>query len=82
MPCALPAGLATLLYDLLSEREAQVRHNVFDIALLASRLQLAVEWMEAEGTAAAGKLAPDFPLGFFGASTGEGVVLLFFDKPA
>lgn len=68
---SLLAGLATLLFDLLSEEEAQNRHNVFDIGLLASRLQLAVEWMEAEGTHAAGKCPPDFPLGFFGASTGE-----------
>lgn len=45
---------------------------MFDIALLASRLQLAVDWLEAEGTAAAGRCPPDFPLGFFGASTGEG----------
>lgn len=66
-----PAGLATLLFDLLSEEEARHRHNVFDIALLASRLQLAVEWLEAEGTPAAGRVSPDFPLGFFGASTGD-----------
>ncbi len=64
------AGLATLLFDLLSEPEAQQRHNVFDIALLASRLQLAVEWLEAEGTPTAGRVSPDVPLGFFGASTG------------
>jgi putative phosphoribosyl transferase len=69
------AGLATLLFDLLSEHEAQQRHNVFDIALLASRLQLAVDWLEAEGTARAGRCPPDFPLGFFGASTGGGAAL-------
>lgn len=64
------AGLATLLFDLLSPEEAAHRHNVFDINLLASRLQLAVEWLEAEGAPGAGKLPGDLPLGFFGASTG------------
>jgi hypothetical protein len=44
---------------------------VFDIALLAGRLQLAVEWLESEGTPAAGRVTPDFPVGFFGASTGD-----------
>lgn len=73
------AGLATLLFDLLSEDEAQQRHNVFDIALLASRLQLAVEWLEAEGTQLAGKCPPDFPLGFFGASTGKDRCLFFIE---
>lgn len=73
--CALAGatGLATLLFDLLSSDEAQQRHNVFDIALLDSRLQLAVDWLEAAGTHTAGKCPPTFPLGFFGASTGEAV---------
>lgn len=61
-----PAGFATLLFDLLSVPEAQDRRNVFDISLLASRLQLAVEWLEVSH-----KLPSDFPLGFFGASTGK-----------
>jgi hypothetical protein len=69
------AGLATLLFDLLSEDEAQQRHNVFDIALLASRLQLAVEWLQAEGAQLAGKCPPGFPLGFFGASTGRSIAV-------
>ena len=68
---AVAAGLATLLFDLLTPQEAEQRHNVFDINLLASRLQLAVEWLESEGAPTAGRCPPDFPLGFFGASTGE-----------
>lgn len=59
------AGFATFLFDLLSTSEAEDRHNVFDIPLLASRLQLAVEWLEVTH-----KLPTDFPVGFFGASTG------------
>ena len=38
------AGLATLLFDLLTEREAADRANVFDIPLLAERLAAATEW--------------------------------------
>ncbi|MBS0410281.1 MAG: erythromycin esterase family protein, partial [Proteobacteria bacterium] len=62
-------GFATLLLDLLTEAEADDRHNVFDIDLLAQRLVQAVEWIE---------LHPDLgalPLGLFGASTGAGAAL-------
>src|SRR4051794_4663402 len=38
------AGLATLLFDLLTEAEAADRNNVFDIALLARRLDSAADW--------------------------------------
>jgi putative phosphoribosyl transferase len=37
-------GFATLLFDLLTEDEARDRRNVFDIALLAKRVLLAVDW--------------------------------------
>jgi putative phosphoribosyl transferase len=47
------------------EHEAEQRANVSNIPLLASRLQLAVEWMQVTG-----KLPAEFPVGFFGASTG------------
>jgi hypothetical protein len=57
--------LLLLLLVFPVEHEAEQRSNVFNIALLASRLQLAVEWMEVTG-----KLPRDFPVGFFGASTG------------
>jgi hypothetical protein len=42
------AGLATLLLDLLAPAEEADRANVFDIALLASRLQMAMDWTERE----------------------------------
>jgi putative phosphoribosyl transferase len=62
-------GFATLLLDLLTEREAADRANVFDIELLAERLLQAVAWVD---------LQPDLaslPLGLFGASTGAGAAL-------
>jgi putative phosphoribosyl transferase len=41
-------GLATLLLDLLEEKEAQDRGKVFDIELLAERLQSAADWLSRE----------------------------------
>ncbi len=38
------AGMGTLLLDLLTPTEEQDRRNVFDIPLLASRLEQAVDW--------------------------------------
>ncbi len=64
------AGLATLLFDLLTEREAMHRTNVFDIPLLADRLDQAASWA-ADSAAARG-----LPLGFFGASTGAAAALV------
>ena len=37
-------GLATLLFDLLTEDEAAYRANVFDIPLLGTRVAEAVRW--------------------------------------
>lgn len=63
------AGLATLLLDLLNPIEERDRRNVFDIALLASRLRMAVDWTAtSEATAA---LRP----AYFGASTGGGAAI-------
>jgi hypothetical protein len=39
------AGFATLLFDLLVPKEAEDRSNVFDIALLASRVEESLEWI-------------------------------------
>jgi putative phosphoribosyl transferase len=64
------AGLATLLFDLLTEAEAADRRNVFDIDLLAERLALATAW--AKGEEATGSL----PIGYFGASTGAAAALV------
>ena len=63
------AGFATLLFDLLDEEEATDREKVFDIPLLAHRLQIAAHWIKHQPR------AENFPLGFFGASTGAGAAL-------
>lgn len=62
-------GFATLLFDLLSEAEAADRANVFDIALLAARVGLAVQAAR-RIPATAG-----LPIGLFGASTGAAAAL-------
>jgi putative phosphoribosyl transferase len=64
------AGLATLLLDLLEEEEADDRDKVFDIPLLAERLQSAAEWLSREPATSA------LRLGYFGASTGAGAALV------
>ena len=64
------AGFATLLFDLLTDDEAEDRANVFDIALLAGRLDQAATRVR---EMAAGR---DLPLGFFGASTGAAAALV------
>lgn len=63
-------GLGTLLFDLLSPDEADSRTNVFDIELLAARLQGATEWLRARPEAAG------LPIGYFGASTGAAAALV------
>lgn len=63
------AGLATLLFDLLTVDEAADRANVFDVELLARRLARATEWLR-ERTETA-----DLPIGYFGASTGAAAAL-------
>jgi putative phosphoribosyl transferase len=63
-------GLATLLFDLLTEEEAADRRNVFDVGLLAERLHGATEWVrhyEATRT---------LSIGYFGASTGAAAALI------
>jgi dienelactone hydrolase len=62
-------GVATLLLDLLTPAEELDRRNVFDIALLASRLRSAVDW--ASGYPQTRDLRPCY----FGASTGGGAAL-------
>ena len=63
-------ALATLLLDLLTPKEEANRANVFDIALLASRLVSATRWAQAQPELA------HLGMGFFGASTGAGASLL------
>jgi putative phosphoribosyl transferase len=64
------SGLATLLLDLLEENEAANREKVFDIQLLASRLEAASTWLVAE------RETHDLSQGYFGASTGAGAALV------
>jgi len=63
-------GVATLLFDLLTDEEANDRNNVFDIRLLGQRLTEAVEWAQAEPGLS------DLPIGLFGASTGAAAALV------
>jgi putative phosphoribosyl transferase len=63
------AGLGTLLIDLLEEAEANDRSNVFDINLLAGRLQAAAAWLTGQAETANLRLA------YFGASTGAAAAL-------
>ncbi|HUC38442.1 MAG TPA: phosphoribosyltransferase family protein [Acidimicrobiales bacterium] len=64
------AGLATFLFDLLTEPEASERANVFDVPLLASRLEAATQFVrERDGLAG-------LPVGLFGASTGAAAALV------
>lgn len=62
-------GLATLLFDLLSAKEASDRRNVFDIPLLAERLAAARAWARKREDVGA------LPAGYFGASTGGAAAL-------
>jgi len=63
-------GLATLLFDLLTEDEAQDRRLVFDIHLLAQRVVRAMRWTQQREELAG------LRLGLFGASTGAAAALL------
>jgi putative phosphoribosyl transferase len=62
-------GFATLLFDLLTEREDSDRASRFDIALLAERLGAVVSSLEREVGLA------HLPVGLFGASTGAAAAL-------
>jgi dienelactone hydrolase len=68
------AGLATLLFDLLTSgeeaRDLYTRQHRFDIGLLAKRLAFATRWIDAQPELAS------LPLGLFGASTGAAAALV------
>jgi predicted phosphoribosyltransferase/dienelactone hydrolase len=64
------AGLATLLFDLLTPAEEADRSLVFDIPLLGGRLAAASAWLRRDPAG-----APGLPVGYFGASTGAGAAL-------
>jgi putative phosphoribosyl transferase len=57
----------TLLFDLLTEGEANDRSNVFDIDLLAQRILYATEWVREN--------LKDLKIGYFGSSTGAAAAL-------
>ena len=63
-------GLATLLFDLLTDAEAADRSNVFDIPLLARRVAEAKQWTRAEPE------LRTLPVGLFGSSTGAAAALV------
>src|SRR5438309_1877668 len=68
------AGLATLLFDLLTSEEESVdvytREHRFDIGLLAERLVYVTKWAKQQ------KQTKDFRIGYFGSSTGGGAALV------
>jgi putative phosphoribosyl transferase len=68
------AGLATLLFDLLTREEetidAQTREHRFDIHLLAERLVHATKWAKQQPQTC------DFRIGYFGSSTGGAAALV------
>jgi len=63
-------GIGTLLFDLLTEQEAEDRENVFDIEFLARRLIAATDWVRQLDS------AKGLSIGYFGASTGAAAALV------
>lgn len=63
-------GLATLLFDLLTEEEDQNQENRFDIERLTERLVSVTRWMGRQNE------VRDLPIGYFGASTGAASALM------
>ena len=63
------AGIATLLFDLLTEEEDSVYENRFDIPLLIRRLMSVADWVRHQ------PVLQQLPLGFFGSSTGAASAL-------
>src|SRR4051812_32071553 len=68
------AGIATLLFDLLTVQEEQVdlqtREHRFDIPLLTQRMQDATIWVSSQPELS------QAPVGYFGASTGSAAALI------
>lgn len=69
------AGLATLLFDLLTVDEDAVYENRFDIELLTSRLLEATRWVASQAD------LKGLQLGYFGASTGAAAALRAAARP-
>jgi putative phosphoribosyl transferase len=68
------AGLATLLFDLLTgqeeEADMRTRHLRFDIDLLARRTVEATDWLKSQS------FGRDLKVGYFGSSTGAAAALI------
>lgn len=64
------AGIGTFLMDLLEEHEEDDREKVFDIELLAERLQNAADWLRCQSE------TQKCRFGYFGASTGAAAALV------
>jgi len=68
------AGLATLLFDLLTPEEEAIdvrtREHRFNIGLLAERLMHATKWAQQQ------EQTRDLSIGYFGSSTGGGAALV------
>ena len=62
-------GFATLLFDLLTQEEDEIYENRFNIDLLTVRLIDVTHWVQSNED------LKDFPIGFFGASTGSASAL-------
>ncbi|MFP4143570.1 MAG: dienelactone hydrolase family protein [Phycisphaeraceae bacterium] len=74
------AGLATLLFDLLTDEEQEIdsrtRHLRFDIELLARRMTGTVDWVKQNPQTA------ELKIGLFGASTGAaGALVTAAERP-
>lgn len=63
-------GLGTLLFDLLTQEEAERRQNVFDIDLLADRVGGTRAWIASQPS------LQHLKVGLFGASTGAAAALV------
>lgn len=63
------AGIATLLFDLLTQDEDRFYENRFNIELLTGRLRAATLWLQKQPRFEA------FSIGYFGASTGTAAAL-------
>lgn len=64
------AGMATLLFDLLTIQEARDVANVFNIELLADRIVSGLKWIADQ------PIVGLLPVGLFGASTGAAAALI------
>ncbi|TWU50580.1 putative phosphoribosyl transferase [Rubripirellula tenax] len=65
------SGMATLLFDFLTESESSERDNSFKPSLLAERLGEAITWAQQQPELQA------LPLGLFGSGTGMSAVIVY-----